>query len=174
MNAARSLPSNCSEAIGPSRAVRLQQREAEGFDFAALLPDPFAGNLQVQVDIQHEGGFGAGLIFAAERPDTLTGAHMVRFLDEDDSVMWGYFTAEGFEGQGSASLDGLDVNPQAITLQIAHDGEQYFVVVDGVLIAGEIPLQSGGQYLGVTASNTIAQFDNLVVEYTGVPDEEAQ
>jgi len=120
-------------------------------------------NYVVQAIFEHQQGAGAGLFFNMPSPYQINGAHMVRYSDETDALIWGYFDAQGtFMRQGFAESDPPG-NQQPHLLQIFSGDNSYDVFLDDQLVARDVPLQQRQGNVGLTTSRSAAGFSLVEV-----------
>ncbi|MFN8412028.1 MAG: hypothetical protein U0Z26_06540 [Anaerolineales bacterium] len=119
-------------------------------------------NYTIQATFNHLDGQGGGILFNMPSPYQIDGAQMVRYSDETDSLVWGYYDAKGvFTRQGFA-----DVSPagkDAHTLQVFSGESSYDVFLDGTLLARSVPLQSIQGAVGLITSRSSVGFTSVEV-----------
>lgn len=119
-------------------------------------------NFTMQATFNHLSGQGAGVLFNMPSPYQINGAQVVRYSDETDSLIWGYFDAKGsFNRQGFA-----DVSPAAKdthTFQIFSGEKSYDVFLDDQLLARDVPLLSIQGAVGLITSHASAGFTSVEV-----------
>jgi hypothetical protein len=119
-------------------------------------------NYTLQATFNHLSGQGAGLLFNMPSPYQINGAHLVRYSDETDSLVWGYFDAKGvFNRQGFADISpaGKDTH----TLQVFSGDNSYDIFLDDEMLARNVPLQSIQGAVGLTTSRASAGFTTVEV-----------
>ncbi len=120
-------------------------------------------NYVVQVILDHLQGVGAGMFFNMPSPYQMNGAHMVRYSDETDALIWGYIDAQGtFTRQGF-----VETNPPGIEephlLQVYSGENSYDIFLDDQLVARDVPLQQIQGHVGLTTSRSAAGFSSVEV-----------
>ncbi len=119
-------------------------------------------NFTLQATFNHLSGQGAGLLFNMPSPYEIKGAHLVRYSDETDSLVWGYYDAKGvFNRQGFADVSPAGKN--AHTLQIFSGETSYDVFLDDEILARGVPLQNIQGAVGLTTSRSSAGFTTVEV-----------
>lgn len=148
------------------------QTQANGFDLGTGYNREL-GDGVVEVTFQHEVGQGAGVLFNMAQPDSRNQAHMVRYVHDADFVVWGYFDADGvFEAQGSIPVTAPADDTHI--LQVLIQPQTYSIVLDGALLAADIPLVMTGDYHGLVTAQSSARFDSFVVRtMTDLPQQPA-
>jgi hypothetical protein len=118
----------------------------------------------LRVQFSHREGVGAGVMFNMPQADSLNDAQIVRYQDENNLV-WGYFDSEGvFQQQGNLAVTA----PETLShiLEIATNGSSYGIMLDGRPVTVGIPLHSTSGFIGLSASNTVAAFEQVEL-FTG-------
>ncbi len=138
-----------------------------GYDLGITLPisilveQPYTYSARVQY---LGGSMGGGIIFNLQQPTSRQRSHMVRFNVDGGSlyVIFGYFDeGSNFAGQGSVLLDSTPENSTPFTLGVQVSPSTYNVLLDGSVIAADIPLQSFGGGLGLISSGSQIAFDDV-------------
>ncbi|UCG25790.1 MAG: hypothetical protein JSW55_07315, partial [Chloroflexota bacterium] len=120
-------------------------------------------NYVVQVALEHLQGVGAGLFFNMPSPYQMNGAHVVRYSDETDALIWGYNDAQGtFMRQGFAETDPPGVQEPHL-LQVYSGENSYDIYLDDRLFARDVPLQQLQGHVGLTTSRSAAGFSSVEV-----------
>ncbi len=129
-------------------------------------------NFTLRATFNHNSGQGAGVLFNMPSPYQVNGAQVVRFSDQTDAVIWGYFDPNGaFTRQGFTSI------PPAGTglhnFQIFSGDSSFDVFLDDQLLVRDVPLQSKQGSIGLITSASSVAF-SLVEVYplfgvTGAP-----
>ena len=135
----------------------------------AIFPDAAIGyesstfeNYTLRATFNHLDGQGAGVLFNMPSPYSLNGAHLVRYSDETDSVIWGYYDSKGvFTRQGF--VDASPSGKEAHTLQVFSGTDSYDVFLDENMIARDIPLESIQGAVGLVTSRSSAAFSHVEV-----------
>jgi hypothetical protein len=119
-------------------------------------------NYTIQTTFNHLTGQGAGLLFNMPSPYQINGAQVVRYSDETDSIIWGYFDKQGaFNRQGFVNIS--PAAKDAHMLQIFSGDNSYDVFLDTEMLARDIPLQSIQGSIGLTTSRSSAAFSTVEV-----------
>lgn len=126
-----------------------------------------AERFTVSMDIMLPEGItdaGGGIVFHMPARDDFANAQMIRIADGGRGIMWGYFNAErAFQGEGGAALD---IQGQQMTLTIAARAMDYDILVNGVMIAQNLPLHGTGGYIGYISYRGPITFSNFVLNLT--------
>ena len=89
-------------------------------------------NYVVQARFEHHQGVGAGLFFNMPSPYQINGAHVVRYSDETDALIWGHYDAQGaFVRQGFADI--APPGDQLHQLQVFSGADSYDIFLDDLL-----------------------------------------
>ncbi len=140
---------------------RLEQRSPEGPDLGIGYAANFS-SYRLRVSLRHQQGVGAGVLFNMPRADGVAGAHMARYTEDGAGIFWGYFDEQGvFQGQGFAPT--APAGQDEHTLEVASGAEGYAVLLDGAVLAENIPLQSRQGGIGLICSQSAASFGEIVV-----------
>ncbi|HNA55392.1 MAG TPA: hypothetical protein PLM13_13705 [Anaerolineales bacterium] len=119
-------------------------------------------NYTLQTTFNHLSGQGAGVLFNMPSPYQINGAHLVRYSDETDSLVWGYYDAKGvFNRQGFADVSAA--GKAAHTLQIFSGDNSYDIFLDDEMLARDVPLESIQGSVGLTTSRSSAGFTTVEV-----------
>jgi hypothetical protein len=119
-------------------------------------------NYTLHATFNHLTGQGAGILFNMPSPYDINGAQLVRYADETDSIIWGYYDAKGiFTRQGYK--DALPAGTATHTIQIFSGADSYDVFLDDAIIARDVPLQSIQGAVGLITSRSSAAFSNVQV-----------
>jgi hypothetical protein len=119
-------------------------------------------NYTLRAAFNHLDGQGAGVLFNMPSPYSLNGAHLVRYSDETDSIIWGYYDSKGvFIRQGF--VDASPPGKEAHTLQVFSGADSYDVFLDENMIARDIPLESIQGAVGLVTSRSSAAFSQVEV-----------
>jgi hypothetical protein len=120
-------------------------------------------NYVVQAQFEHKQGAGAGLLFNMPSPYQSNGAHIVRYSDETDALIWGYFDAQGtFMRQGFAESEPPG-DQQPHLLQVYSGESSYDIFLDDRLLARDVPLHQRQGNVGLTTSRSAAGFSLVEV-----------
>jgi hypothetical protein len=151
-----------------SEEGNIVQAEKDGFDLATGYADETFSSVDLEVAIEHLDGVGAGVLFNMPEADALQGAHMVRFADWTDAIVWGYFDELGqFNGQGYAKIDPPDGS--AHLLQVVSGDGSYAVYLDGAQLASGLPLYRDSGHIGLITSMAKASFGSIQAASNGQP-----
>ncbi len=119
-------------------------------------------NFTLRATFNHLSGQGAGVLFNMPSPYQINGAHLVRYSDETDSIIWGYFDPNsGFNRQGYVPVAPAGSGPH--TLQIFSGDTSYDLFLDDQLLARDVPLQSKQGNIGLVTSAASAGFSLVEV-----------
>ena len=119
-------------------------------------------NYTLRATFNHLDGQGAGVLFNMPSPYSLNGAHLVRYSDETDSVIWGYYDSKGiFTRQGF--VDASPAGKDAHTLQVFSGTDSYDIFLDEDMIARDVPLVSIQGAVGLVTSRSSAAFSYVEV-----------
>ncbi|KAB8143772.1 DUF1080 domain-containing protein [Chloroflexia bacterium SDU3-3] len=148
------------------------QHDNTGYDYMTMLNlDPLTHyRMDAKIRIG-AGDMGGGFVYNAPSPTSRAGAQSVDFTEQGTFLRWGRYDKDGdyvYEG-------GADVAPGASdggwhTLSLVTHGGQSLVSVDGKEV-GTIANTSTAGYLGLTASRSMVDFDN--VQVTALPKDGA-
>jgi hypothetical protein len=98
--------------------------------------------------------------------NSLNGAHMVRFADWTDALIWGYFDETGqFKGQGYAKIESPGAGPHTIGVDSGTD--TYAVYLDGQQVASVLPLFSREGHIGLITTKSTAAFGPIQIGADG-------
>lgn len=141
----------------------LVQSDPVGIDLAIAYSGAAFREYTYSVDITHQEGNAAGILFNMPYADRINGAHMVRYSERrPGGIFWGYFDNGGkFVGQGYANVD-----PPADarhTLRVVSGVDAYSVYLDDFLLAADLPLQQNFGYVGLVTVLSTASFDQIKV-----------
>jgi hypothetical protein len=119
-------------------------------------------NYTIQSTFNHLSGQGAGLLFNMPSPYQINSAQLVRYSDETDSIIWGYYDAQGaFTRQGFVNIP--PASKDMHTLQIFSGDKSYDIFLDDEMLARDVPLQSIQGSVGLTTSRSSAAFTSVEV-----------
>lgn len=114
-------------------------------------------NFTLRATFNHLIGQGAGLLFNMPSPYQINGAELVRYSDETDSLIWGYYDAKGgFNRQGYTSMPPAGTGSH--TLQIFSGENSFDIFMDDQLLIRDVPLQSKQGSIGLITSAASAGF----------------
>lgn len=148
------------------------QHDNTGYDYMTMLNlDPLTHyRMDAKIRIG-AGDMGGGFVYNAPSPTSRAGSQSVDFTEQGKFLRWGRYDKNGdyvYEG-------GADVAPGASdggwhTLSLVTHGGKSLVSVDGKEV-GTIANTSTAGYLGLTASRSMVDFDN--VQVTALPKDGA-
>jgi hypothetical protein len=119
-------------------------------------------NFTLRTTFNHLAGQGAGVLFNMPSPYAINGSHMVRYSDETDSLIWGYYDDQGiFNRQGFADV--APAGTDAHTLQIFAGDNSYDILLDNQMLARQVSLQSAQGAVGLITSHASAGFTSVEV-----------
>ncbi len=102
-------------------------------------------------------GSGAGVLFNMPSPYQINGAHMVRFSDEADVLLWGFYDDKGiFSRQGYINIEPPGTSEHSI--KIFSGQNSYDIFIDETLIARDVPLQETRGSVGLVTSRASAGY----------------
>lgn len=139
---------------------KLVQTQPDGFDHGATTGDKLQGFV-MSVRLLHRQGTGGGILFQLATPSAQKSGHMVRFF-EDNIIAWGYFEANGnFVGQGNAKVQPIGNQPQLLKVNVKNG--TYSITLNDKLLVEGVPLMSKDGYVGLTASKSVVEFDQVQI-----------
>jgi len=119
-------------------------------------------NYTVRATFNHLDGQGAGVLFNMPSPYSINGAHLVRYSDETDAIIWGYYDSKGvFTRQGF--VDASPAGEAAHAIQVFSGADSYDVFLDEEMIARDAPLVSHQGAVGLVTSRSSAAFSYVEV-----------
>ena len=105
---------------------------------------------------------GAGILFNMPSPYQINGAHVVRYSDEADSIIWGYVDDKGaFNRQGFSNVPPAGTGDH--TFQIFSGDASYDIFLDGQVLVRDIPLQSKNGNIGLITAASSAGYSMVEV-----------
>ncbi|QPC84958.1 hypothetical protein G4Y79_11485 [Phototrophicus methaneseepsis] len=151
------------------RDQMLVQLSTDGFDLSAFVPIAVTAEQPygAEATLRYLGGsMGGGIYFNAQQTTSRQKSHMVRF-NVDNGQLWliyGYFGDDSdFIGQGSVPLSMAPDNADPHKLRVEVNENDYDLLIDDAVVAGDIPLNYKGGAVGfITASSQVA-FDNIAI-----------
>ncbi len=157
------------------RDARLVQISTSGYDLGTLIPlqipddQPYYFETTLQL---LDGTMGGGVMFGAQQTTSRQQSHMARF-NVDAGKLWliyGYFGDDSnFVGQGSAELALAPDNHDPHRLRVEVGTATYALLLDGTVVASEIPLLYRGGTVGFITSTSQVAFDDIVVDALTTP-----
>lgn len=142
------------------------QTQTEAFDYIAstgLAAETFivSVDLTLPADLPDAG---AGLVFNMPGRSTRSGGTLVRLANGGREIFWGVYDDAGvFQGRGGAPLTLTDSAPHTLTLVVRAD--TFDVVVDGTLIAGELPVEGERGWLSLVSFRGPVGFSNFQLTF---------
>ncbi|MFN8433522.1 MAG: hypothetical protein U0V18_05855 [Anaerolineales bacterium] len=119
-------------------------------------------NYTFRATFNHLEKHGAGVLFNMPSPYSINGAHLVRYSDETDAIIWGYYDSKGvFNRQGF--LDVAHPENETHTIQVFSGTDSYDIFLDEDMIARDVPLMSIQGSVGLVTSLSSAAFSNVEV-----------
>lgn len=119
-------------------------------------------NYTLRATLQHTTGVGAGVLFNMPSPYQLGGAQVVRFSDETDAIVWGYYDNQNnLIRQGFKSIEAPGTAAQ--NLQVFSGDNSYDLYLNEQLIARSVPLTSTQGHVGLITSRSAAAFSQVEV-----------
>lgn len=119
-------------------------------------------NFTLQATFNQLSGQGAGVLFNMPSPYAINGSQVVRYSDETDSLIWGYYDEQGiFNRQGFA---GVSPSGTAVhTLQIFSGDNSYDILLDDQMLARQVALHNTQGAVGLITSHASAGFTSVEV-----------
>lgn len=112
-------------------------------------------NFTLRATFNHLSGQGAGILFNMPSPYEYVGAHIVRYSDETDAMIWGYFDEQGLfvrQGYVETTPSGRDTH----TIQVFSGDTSYDVFLDDQILVRGVQLVSKQGCVGlVTSASTV-------------------
>lgn len=152
------------------RDQALVQLSTGGYDLGTLIPlqIPPEQPYRFEATLRYMGGtMGGGLMFNAQQTTSRQKSHMVRFNVDADRLwlIYGYFDdGSNFIGQGSAPLDILPNDSAPHRMGVITAGDTFRLLMDGAIVAENVPLQYFGGTVGFISAASQTTFDDVVVE----------
>lgn len=141
---------------------QMVQSDATFVDAAIGYESSTFENYTMRATFNHLDGQGAGVLFNMPSPYSINGAHLVRYSDETDSIIWGYYDSKGvFTRQGF--VDASPAGKEVRTLQVFSGTDSYDVFLDEDMIARDVPLVSIQGAVGLITSRSSAAFSFVEV-----------
>lgn len=149
------------------RDESLVQLSTTGYDLGGFIPLQIPADQPYQYETRLRflgGSMGGGILFNAQSTNTRQQSHMAR-LNVDAGQVWliyGYFGDNSdFTGQGSALVPFAPDNADWHTVGVHVLGDTYRLLVDGQVVAENIPLAYFGGAVGLIASTSQIAFDDV-------------
>ncbi len=141
---------------------QMVQSDANFVDAAIGYETSTFENYTLRTTFNHLEGHGAGVLFNMPSPYSINGAHLVRYSDETDAIIWGYYDSKGvFTRQGF--VDTAHPEKETRTLQVFSGTNSYDIFLDEEMIARDVPLVSIQGAVGLVTSRSSAAFANVEV-----------
>lgn len=119
-------------------------------------------NYTIRATFNHLEGHGAGVLFNMPSPYSINGAQLVRYSDETDAIIWGYYDSKGvFNRQGF--VDASQPEKEAHTLQVFSGNDSYDIFLDSEMIVRDVPLVSIQGAVGLITSRSSAAFSYVEI-----------
>lgn len=145
----------------------LSQFDPNGYDFGVGYENQSFDTATIRASFKHLSGQGAGVLFHMPSPYQLAGAHMVRYSERSDNLLWGYFDDTGtFNNQGYAPVDSPGETEHVLTIKVSE--ASYSITLDGEPVVGSVPLMSESGHIGLVTARSTAAFS--MVEVTNLTD----
>jgi len=113
--------------------------------------------LPSSADVPEAGG---GLVFHMRQRDSLAESQMVRFHQNGQEILWGWYdAAANFQYEGGQPLPASDSLTRTLTLIVR--GDLYDIVVDDMPMQSDLPLQNGSGYIGLLSYRGNVSFANF-------------
>jgi hypothetical protein len=140
----------------------ISQTSTNAEDMSLYAEQRFSAPMVISTTLTHDATMGAGLLFASPATNTLEGASMVRFLD-DSTLIYGYFTGEGFVAQGTVPISAQPQNTYELSVSLM-DG-QYQIRLNGETVTEAVSLQGVDEgYVGLLTNNASVRFTSLTLQ----------
>lgn len=153
----------------------LIQLNTTGFDLGTHIPLDISADQPYFFEAQMRlvgGTSGGGLLFNVQQPGTRQQSHMVRFNVDGDQLwlIYGYFADDSnFTGQGSAALTIPPSNTDSHQLRVEVVGNTYALLLDGQIVAADVPVQYPGGAVGLVTAAAQVAFDDVRVDVLSAP-----
>lgn len=105
---------------------------------------------------------GGGFIFHMQDKTQRKLAHMVRFADGGNQIFWGTYNDAGvFMGQGDLVLKTPPKSPNTRQLELNVGATTYDIIVDGEVVAKQIPLIGKSGWIGMLSFSGTVSFEDF-------------
>ncbi|MCW1967887.1 MAG: hypothetical protein KIH69_007180 [Anaerolineae bacterium] len=105
---------------------------------------------------------GGGFIFHMQDKTQRKLAHMVRFADGGNQIFWGTYNDAGvFMGQGDLVLKTPPKSPNTRQLELNVGLNAYDIIVDGEVVAKQIPLIAKSGWIGMLSFSGTVSFEDF-------------
>jgi hypothetical protein len=119
-------------------------------------------NYTIQSTFNHLSGQGGGLLFNMPSPYQIRGAQVVRYSDETDSLIWGFYDDQGaFNRQGFVNVPPASTDEHE--MKIFSGDNSYDIYLDNQVLARDVPLQSIQGSVGLISSHSSTGFTSVEV-----------
>jgi hypothetical protein len=119
-------------------------------------------NFTLRATFSHLSRQGAGVLFNMPSPYQVNGAQIVRYSDETDSFIWGYFDDNAaFNRQGFVNVAPAGADQHIV--QVFAGEQSYDIFLDDQLLARDIPLKSKHGSIGLVTSACSAAYTQIEV-----------
>jgi len=141
----------------------LVETNPNGFDFSAGSLDAFPAMQAYRVTLRHVQGVGGGLLFNMAQPNSLSGAVLVRYID-NNVITWGsYKDASVFVGLDGRIVGAAGDTAHTLAVILDRAASTYAIVLDGALIVSGIRYTPQGDHVGLTVSQSVVAFESVEV-----------
>jgi len=140
----------------------LKQLETDGYDLGIGYDSDALQSYTVEVSLKHLEGVGSGLLFNMPTPYQQEGAHIVRYADWTNALIWGYFDESGAyyaQGHIAASAPSGEIH----TLKVESGQTSYAIYLDDQLVVSDVPLVRNSGHIGLTSSHSTAVFGPIEI-----------
>lgn len=151
------------------RDQTLVQMSPTGDDLGIIIPLAISAEQAYQHSTQVRwlgGTFGGGILFNLQQTATRQQSHMARFFVQEGrlSLLYGYYGDDSnFTGQGNVGLALSPTSDAWQTLAVQVQGDVYQLLVNGQVVASQIPLVYQGGSVGLITSTSQVAFDDVQV-----------
>lgn len=119
-------------------------------------------NYTLRATLQHTQGVGGGVLFNMPSPYQINSANAVRFSDETDALLWGFYDEQGnFERQGYVPIEPVAQTTQ--TIQIYSGESSYDIYLNDQLITRSVPMSLTQGHVGLLTSHAAVTFLDVSV-----------
>lgn len=141
---------------------RYEQRQQTEWDRIAALNTRMVGTYRFSTEMLFiEGDMGGGLMFNMQQRDDKALSHMISFTGRGTFLQWGSFDASGvFVYQAGANIPNVsDGNWHELAVEVYET--TYNILLDGVLVATDIPLVYNDGFVGLFDGQSWVAYDNV-------------
>jgi len=119
-------------------------------------------NYTLRATLQHTQGVGGGVLFNMPSPYQINSAYAVRFSDETDALLWGFYDDQGnFQRQGYVPVQPVAQTTQ--TLQVYSGESSYDIYLNDQLITRSVPMSQTQGHVGLLTSHAAVTFLDVSV-----------